>query len=100
MARAPQWGLFAGRSGAGSSNTLFTAFFDAGVVVVATSNRAADGLYERGPHRERLLPFIALLKKKLYVLKLDGGRDYRLDRLLGKPVYHFPLRQACAPGAR
>ena len=70
---------------------LFTALFDAGVVVVATSNRAPDELYEHGLQRERFLPFIALLKKQLYVLELDSGRDYRLARLLGKRVYHFPL---------
>jgi cell division protein ZapE len=70
---------------------LFTALFDAGVVVVATSNRAPDELYEHGLHRERFLPFIELLKHKLFVLDLDSGRDYRLARLVGKPVYHTPL---------
>jgi cell division protein ZapE len=70
---------------------LFRALFDAGVVVVATSNRAPDELYEHGLQRERFLPFIALLKQKLFVLELDSGRDYRLARLHGKPVYHYPL---------
>ena len=70
---------------------LFTALFDAGAVVVATSNRAPDELYEHGLQRERFLPFIALLKKKLYVLELDSGCDYRQARLHGKPVYHYPL---------
>jgi cell division protein ZapE len=73
---------------------LFRALFDAGVVVVATSNRAPDELYEHGLQRERFLPFIALLKQKLYVLELDSGRDYRLARLHGKPVYHYPLGEA------
>jgi cell division protein ZapE len=70
---------------------LFRALFDAGVVVVATSNRAPDALYEHGLQRERFLPFIELLKQKLYVLELDSGRDWRLARLHGKPVYHYPL---------
>jgi cell division protein ZapE len=73
---------------------LFRALFDAGVVVVATSNRAPDALYEHGLQRERFLPFIALLKQKLYVLELDSGHDYRLARLHGKPVYHHPLDEA------
>jgi cell division protein ZapE len=70
---------------------LFTALFDAGVVVVVTSNRAPDELYEHGLQRERFLPFIALLKKKLYVLELDSGRDYRLARIQSKAVYYHPL---------
>jgi cell division protein ZapE len=69
---------------------LFRALFDAGVVVVATSNRAPDELYEHGLNRERFLPFVALLKQKLFVLELDSGRDYRLARLAGRRVYHVP----------
>ena len=73
---------------------LFTAFFDAGVVVVATSNLAPDRLYEHGLQRERFLPFVALLKEKLDVIELDNGRDWRLVRLVGKRVYHHPLGPA------
>jgi cell division protein ZapE len=73
---------------------LFRALFDTGVVIVATSNRAPDELYEHGLQRERFLPFIALLKQKLFVLELDSGRDYRLVRLHGKPVYNHPLGDA------
>src|SRR6516162_5958655 len=73
---------------------LFTALFDAGVVVVATSNLPPDRLYEHGLQRELFFPFIALLKEKLDVLELDGGRDWRLARLVGKPVYHHPLDPA------
>ena len=73
---------------------LFTTLFDAGVVVVATSNLAPDRLYVHGLQRELFLPFIGLLKEKLYVLELDSGRDWRLARLVGKPLYYQPLDPA------
>jgi cell division protein ZapE len=70
---------------------LFTALFAEGVIVVATSNRAPDRLYEGGLQRERFLPFIALLKEKLDILHLDGTRDYRLARFAGRQVYFTPI---------
>lgn len=73
---------------------LFVALFDAGVVVVATSNRVPDRLYENGLQRDRFLPFIDVLKERLDIVNLDSGRDYRLARMLGKPVYHTPLGDA------
>src|SRR3954468_4027296 len=73
---------------------LFRALFEAGTIVVATSNRPPDRLYEHGLQRDRFLPFIGLLKDRLDQLELDSGRDYRLSRLTGKPVYHTPLDNA------
>ncbi|MCJ8325001.1 MAG: cell division protein ZapE [Rhizobiales bacterium] len=70
---------------------LFTKLFDAGVVVVATSNRAPDELYKHGINRQLFTPFITLLNQKCDVVSLEAQRDYRLDRLLGHEVYFHPL---------
>jgi len=70
---------------------LFERLLDAGVVVVATSNRPPADLYKDGLQREKFLPFIALLQQRLEILELDAARDYRAGRLQGRPVYYHPL---------
>jgi cell division protein ZapE len=69
---------------------LFTALFDRAVVVVATSNTAPDDLFRGKPGRDAFLPFIALLKRRLDVLVLDGPHDFRRQRLHGLPTWHVP----------
>ena len=70
---------------------FFETLFEKGVVVVATSNWPPDRLYEGGLQRERFLPFVALVKQRLDVLELDGGIDYRQQRLKDIAAYHAPL---------
>ena len=70
---------------------LFETLFDEGVTVIATSNRAPDDLYKNGLQRDRFLPFIELVKRRLDNLELGGGHDYRLDRLRKLNVYLTPL---------
>lgn len=70
---------------------LFEALFDAGVVVVATSNWPPDDLYRNGLQRDSFLPFIALVKRKLDILHLDSPTDYRKIRLQAIKAYHAPL---------
>jgi cell division protein ZapE len=69
---------------------LFRALLEAGTVIVATSNRLPERLYENGLQRDRFLPFIALLGERLDSVELDSGRDYRLHRMRGRKVYHCP----------
>jgi len=73
---------------------LFEHLFAQGLVVVATSNRHPDDLYKGGLNRQLFLPFIALLKETLDILALDGPTDYRLERMAGIAVYHWPLSAA------
>lgn len=70
---------------------LFTALFDRGVVVVATSNWEPDRLYEGGLQRERFLPFIELLKSRMNVVHLDSETDYRRQFLAEEGSYFHPL---------
>ncbi len=69
---------------------LFQALFDRSVVVVATSNTRPDDLFKGQPGRDAFLPFIALIKQRLDVLLLEGGRDFRRARLRGMPTWHVP----------
>jgi cell division protein ZapE len=70
---------------------LFEALLARGVTVVATSNRAPDDLYKDGINRQLFLPFIALLKERMDVIRVAGARDFRLDRLKGERTYFHPL---------
>ena len=75
---------------------LFTALFDRGVIVVATSNWEPDRLYEGGLQRERFLPFIELIKRKMEVIHLDSPTDYRAQTLAQEGSYFTPLGEMTA----
>jgi len=60
---------------------LMQALFDAGVLFCITSNYSPDGLYPNGLQRELFLPTIDLLKRRLDVIEIDAGIDYRLRTL-------------------
>ncbi|MDR3409140.1 MAG: cell division protein ZapE [Methylovirgula sp.] len=69
---------------------LFKALFEAGVVVVATSNVAPRHLYSDGLNRSLFLPFIDVLDDYMDVVELNARTDFRLEKLKGEQVYHVP----------
>ncbi|MEM7319810.1 MAG: cell division protein ZapE, partial [Pseudomonadota bacterium] len=70
---------------------LFEALFDAGVVVVTTSNRVPDDLYKDGLNRQLFLPFIQLIKERMTIWEMVSPTDYRQNRLEGAKVYFTPI---------
>jgi cell division protein ZapE len=66
---------------------LVGAMLERGVVLLTTSNYPPDGLYPHGLQRQNFLPAIDLLKRKLKVLNVDGGYDYRLRAVAREPMF-------------
>ena len=56
---------------------LFEVLFRMGTVVVATSNRPPQDLYQNGINRSYFLPFVDLLQRHCVVHALQSSTDYR-----------------------
>jgi cell division protein ZapE len=72
-------------------NRLFTTLFEAGTVVVVTSNAHPRDLYKNGRNRDLFLPFIDLVEENMELLQLEAARDYRLEHLAQSPLFFTPL---------
>ena len=79
---------------------LLHELFERGVALVTTSNLPPDELYAGGLQRERFLPAIELIKSRARVVRVDGGTDYRLDRLGADALYHVPHDEAAMHALR
>ncbi|MDE2018360.1 MAG: AFG1 family ATPase, partial [Hyphomicrobiales bacterium] len=69
---------------------LFGALFARGTTLVATSNAAPDELYPDGLNRALFLPFVALLKERCEVVRLDARTDFRGEKLAGDGAWIVP----------
>lgn len=70
---------------------LFQKLFDAGIVIITTSNRVPDDLYKNGLNRQLFLPFIDLIRARMVVHEMASMTDYRQNRLEGAQVYFTPV---------
>lgn len=70
---------------------LFKALTQRGVTFVITSNVPPGRLYEHGVARDRFLPAIHMLQKKLKVIELKGRIDYRTQNDCLHARYYTPL---------
>ena len=70
---------------------LFKGLLEAQVVVVATSNVPPGELYENGLNRALFLPFIDLIAQHMDVEELLAAKDFRLEKLVGRPLYFTPV---------
>jgi len=57
---------------------LFGSIWEAGGVMVATSNRHPSMLYENGLNRDLFVPFVGQLQRHCEVWKMEGSQDYRM----------------------
>jgi cell division protein ZapE len=73
---------------------------DRGVEFVMTSNYAPEELYPNGLQRERFFPAIELIQRRLDVVAVDNGTDYRRLKMETLKVYHVggdaPLKKIFA----
>ena len=73
---------------------LFARLFEHGVVVVATSNVAPDQLYWDGLNRGLFLPFVAMLRERMTVMRVESRTDFRMEKLAGAPIWYVPADAA------
>ncbi len=74
---------------------LFSHLFNSGLIVVITSNRHPDDLYQGGLQRAQFVIFTQLLLRVATIVKLDSKNDYRQTFLQDlEPSYYYPLNKA------
>lgn len=68
---------------------LFAELLANKVVIVTTSNRHPDELYQDGLQRAKFLEFIAIIKSELGLFYLNNDIDYRLSKINADQQFFF-----------
>jgi len=66
---------------------LLASLFERGVVMIITSNYSPNTLYPNGLQRQKFLPAIELLQRKLRVINIENGMDLRLREMPNSPLF-------------
>ncbi|MBS7825986.1 cell division protein ZapE [Wohlfahrtiimonas chitiniclastica] len=66
---------------------LLESLLDEGIFFITTSNREPDELYKNGLQRDKFLPAIEIIKKRLVSVPLDSDKDYRMRHLESADVW-------------
>ena len=75
---------------------LFSHLLNCNVVVIATSNRSPDALYEGGINRSLFLPFIDMLKDTTDIISMeDSQKDYRRETRADGDCYFLSNSGVC-----
>ena len=57
---------------------LFELLFQHGVILITSSSKMPEELYENGIQRPSFLPFIPFLREHNHIISVDTERDFRL----------------------
>jgi cell division protein ZapE len=68
---------------------LFNELLDCKVIIITTSNRHPDELYQDGLQRAKFLEFIEVIKQKLDIVYVNNYIDYRLSKISAKQQVFF-----------
>lgn len=77
-------------AGASLLRSVLEWYFRLGGVVVGTSNRLPDDLYQHGVQRQQFLSFITLIQSRCPIIELDSSVDYRRTFLTRQALQNIP----------
>ena len=69
---------------------LFQSLFDEKIFILITSNIKINDLYKDGLQREQFLPFLKIIKEKIYEYELKGDVDFRKQDVTKINRFFYP----------
>ncbi len=68
---------------------IYQSLFKKNIKVVLTSNTAPSNLYRNGLQRERFIPFIKLVERRVEIKEVSEGKDYRIKKPSLNGIHEF-----------